>query len=62
MLRSSHNKGDRMNRIDVTPAERGKWKVLHNFIQYGIEHTTKEQADKEAQTLKDKFYPAAKKD
>jgi len=62
MIKSSYNKEDRMNRIDVTPAERCKWRVLHNFIQYGIDFTTREQADKEAQTLKDKFYPTAKKD
>lgn len=50
-----------MNRIDVIPSEHGKWKVLHNFIQHGINYNTKEQADKEAQTMKEKFYPTARK-
>jgi len=54
------NGGKTMNRIDVVPAEDGRFKVLHNFIQYGVDYSTKEQADKEAQEVKAKFYPKAK--
>lgn len=48
-----------MSRIDVVLAEKGKFKVLHNFIQHGIPYATKAQADKEAEALK-KVYPQAK--
>ena len=38
--------------IVVVPAEKGKFKVLVNFIQRGIEYSTKAQAEKEACNLK----------
>ena len=53
--------GGNMNRIDVVPAEDGKFKVLHNFIQHGISYSTKELAEQEANKLKEKFYPKANK-
>ena len=50
-----------MNRIDVVPSEDGRWKVLHNFIQHGVNYQNRAQAEKEAETLKVKCYPQAKK-
>lgn len=42
---------DKMPRVDVVPASKGKFKVLVNFIQQGIEYSTEEQAKKEANTI-----------
>ena len=53
--------GKIMNRIDVVPTEDGKFKVLHNFIQHGIEHKSKQLAEHEAETIRARFYPTASK-
>lgn len=42
-----------MSRIDVVPAAKGKFKVLVNFQQRGIEYNNAAQANKEAQTFHD---------
>jgi len=41
-----------MSLIIVTPAEKGKWKVLINYIQQGIDYSSKELAEKEANTIR----------
>jgi len=42
-----------MNSIIVVPAEeKGKFKVLHNYIQHGIAYSSEIQANKEAELLK----------
>ena len=48
-------KGGKMKSIIVTPAENGKFKVLVNYIQHGIEYSSKVQAEKEAEILRQKF-------
>jgi len=35
--------------IKVVPSEDGKWKVLINFIQYGVSYSSKILAEKEAE-------------
>jgi len=45
-----------MNRIDVVPAEDGKFKVLHNFIQHGVPYSTEAHANKEAELLREKLW------
>ena len=45
-----------MNNIIVAPSENGKYKVLYNYIQHGIEYSTEVQANKEANTLKEKIF------
>jgi len=37
-----------MSRIDVVPAEKGKFKILVNFIQRGIEYVSPDLANQEA--------------
>lgn len=44
-----------MNSIIVVPADDGKFKVLHNYIQHGINYSTEAQANKEANELRNKF-------
>jgi len=38
--------------IIVVPAEKGKYKVLDNYIQVGIEYSTKPLAEAEANKLR----------
>jgi len=40
-----------MSRIDVVPAEKGKFKVLVNFTQRGVPYSTLAHANKEATQL-----------
>jgi len=44
-----------MKDIRVVQTEEGKFKVLVNYIQEGIAYSTKDQADKEAETVKKKY-------
>ena len=37
-----------MSRIDVIPADKGKFKVMVNFIQNGVEYGSASQANQEA--------------
>ena len=54
------NGGNKMsNIIIVVPAEDNKFKVLHNYIQHGVEYSNKEHAEKEAQALKKRLYGKA---
>jgi len=39
-------------KIVVVPAGNGKWKVLVNFIQRGIEYSNKALAEQEAEKLR----------
>ena len=39
----------------IVVEERNGYKVLHNYIQYGIIYSNKEQAEKEANTLRSKI-------
>jgi len=41
-----------MKNVIVVPAEKGKFKVLVNFIQRGIAYASKELAEAEANKLK----------
>ena len=41
-----------MSRVDVVPAEKGKYKVLVNFIQRGIEYSSKALAEHEADKIR----------
>ena len=45
-------RGKPMSRIDVVPAEKGKFKVLVNFIQRGIEYSSKALAEHEADKIR----------
>lgn len=45
-----------MNSILVLPADKGKYKVLYRYVQYGVAYSTKEQAEKEANELKGKLF------
>ena len=47
-----------MSRIDVVPAEKGKFKVMVNFVQYGSQVSSVILADHIAETVK-KIYPQA---
>jgi hypothetical protein len=38
--------------ISIEPAEKGKYKVLVNYIQQGIDYSSKELAEKEAEDFK----------
>jgi hypothetical protein len=42
-----------MPKVHVVPAEKGRFKVLVNFIQQGVEYATQEQAEKEAKKIRD---------
>lgn len=44
-----------MNSIVVVPAEKGKFKVLHNYIQEGIEYSSQALAEKEAEALRARY-------
>ena len=44
-----------MPKVIVVPADKGKFKVLVNYIQQGIDYSTEAQAVKEANTIID-FY------
>ena len=44
-----------MPTIIVVPAEKGRFKVLVNYIQRGIEYTTKELAEREANKIKEQY-------
>lgn len=46
---------DKMNIVTVTTSEDGKWKVLHNYIQQGINYTDEILANKYADELKKKM-------
>jgi len=41
--------------ITVTPAEKGKFKVSINYIQEGVEYSSKELANSEARKLRTKY-------
>ena len=59
MIRYQQHKGMTMNRIEVVPSDKGKFKILRNFIKQGIDYSSKELAVKEAQMLKARFFPTA---
>ena len=40
--------------IQIEQAEKGKWKVLVNYIQEGINYSSKELAEKQAELFKQK--------
>jgi len=40
-----------MSRVDVIKAEKGKFKVLVNFIQQGVHYTTSSIANREATAI-----------
>ena len=42
-----------MSRIDVVPADKGKFKVLVNFVQHGVPYTTAALANQEAKKVLD---------
>jgi hypothetical protein len=44
----------KMSRIDVVPADKGKFKVLVNFVQRGIDYSSKSLAEHEADKLRKK--------
>jgi len=48
-----------MSHIRVAKGEKGRFKVLHNGIQDGIEVSCHELANKHAKHLKNTRYPAA---
>jgi hypothetical protein len=48
-----------MSRIDVVPADKGKFKVMVNFIQRGVDYHTALLANQQAKLELDK-YPQAK--
>jgi len=47
-----------MSRIDVVPSDK-KWKILINFVQQGVELSSPDLANQEAEALKKKHYPKA---
>lgn len=48
-----------MSRIDVVQRDKGKFRVLVNFIQYGTELTSPILANQTAEQLKERTYPKA---
>lgn len=48
-----------MSKIHVVKSEKGKFKVLVNWIQNGVELSSPEIANAHAKKLKEKHYPAA---
>ena len=48
-----------MSRIDVVPGDEHKFKVLVNFVQNGVELSSRDLANQEAVALKKKHYPKA---
>ncbi len=49
-----------MSRIDVVKGERkGKFRVLVNYVQFGVELSSPQLANNHAKTLKDTHYPTA---
>ncbi len=41
-----------MSHVSVVPAEKGKFKVLFNYLQRGIEYSSEELANKEANKIR----------
>ena len=48
-----------MPRVDVVPASKGKFKVLVNFIQRGIDYSSEEMAIREANKIIDSYVTVA---
>ena len=48
-----------MSRIDVVAADKGKFKVLVNFIQFGVELNDAQFANQTASHIKQSHYPHA---
>lgn len=50
-----------MSRIDVIPVRevKGGYKILVNYIQFGVIYHSSKLANQEAQKLKDTHYPKA---
>ena len=44
-----------MPRVTVAEADKGKFKVLINFLQEGIEYSSKELAEQEAKKVREKY-------
>lgn len=58
-LLSVNLKGEKnMNRIDVVPADKGKFQVLVNFIRHGVELSSSSLANQTAAQIKSALYPA----
>jgi hypothetical protein len=49
-----HNRRKKMT-INVVPADKGKFKILVNFIKEGIDYSTATLANQEAKKLLDKY-------
>lgn len=49
-----------MSKIMVVPGDKGKFKVMVNFIQYGCEYSNQAQAEKEANEVR-RLYGQPKK-
>ena len=46
--------------IIVVPADKGKWKVMVDYIQHGIEYSNQALANKEAQTVREEIFGKTK--
>lgn len=43
------------NKVMVIKAGKNKFKVMVDFIQYGVEYSTQELADEQAKQLKERY-------
>lgn len=52
MLLCNKNKGDTMKNVVVVPSEKGKFKVLVNFIKRGVDYSTEALAEAQANKIR----------